>query len=68
MMLLGDRILMSPRSITFFVAGQKWPCIFSEKKIKKTLCEKMMAMILYFCKRGGHFEAQKIIDLRGILL
>lgn len=23
-------------------------------------------MILYFCKRGSHFEAQKIIDLRGI--
>ncbi len=25
----------------------------------------MMAMILYFCKRGSHFEAQKIMDLRG---
>ena len=25
-------------------------------------------MVNYYCKRSGHFEAQKIMDLRGILL
>lgn len=58
---------MSPRSITFLLLGKNGRAFFLRKN-KKTLCEKMMAMILYFCKRGGHFEAQKIIDFRGILL